>query len=170
MHYLEDLGADVEVFRNDKISLEEVEQFDKIVLSPGPGVPKNAGIVMDLIKKYAPTKSILGISLGHQAICMAIGAELYNLDEVYHGKLKKLKVNTQDSLFAGLPQEFEVGLYQSWAVKNLSDDMKVIAEDENGEILAVRHKEYNLVGLQFHPESIMTEHGKEILSNWLKNK
>ena len=169
VHYLEALGAEVEVFRNDKISLEDVGNYDKIVLSPGPGIPEEAGILMDLIKKYAPTKSILGICLGHQAIGQVFGAELYNIGQVVHGKSRKTIVTTEDVLFNGLPKEFQSGRYHSWAIKNLPEHLVVTAIDEEGIIQAFRHKEYDVRGVQFHPESIMTEHGMEILGNWLNN-
>lgn len=167
VHYLEALGAEVEVFRNDKISLEDVNQYDKIVLSPGPGIPEEAGILLELIKKYAPTKSILGICLGHQAIGQVFGAEFYNIGKVVHGKSRNTIVTVEDVLFKGLPKEFQSGRYHSWAVKNLPDALEITAMDEEGIVQAFRHKEYDVRGVQFHPESIMTEYGMEILGNWL---
>lgn len=170
VHYLQVLGVEVEVFRNDKISLEAVAQFDKIVLSPGPGLPRNSGILLELIEKYAPTKSILGICLGHQAIGQVFGAELYNLKKVVHGKPRTTKVLKDDLLFQDIPQEFQSGRYHSWAIRNLPDSLELIAEDEEGVVQAIRHKEYDVRGVQFHPESIMTEYGQEILGNWLNIK
>ncbi|HZH68775.1 MAG TPA: aminodeoxychorismate/anthranilate synthase component II [Chitinophagales bacterium] len=170
VHYLEILGAEVEVFRNDKISLDSVEQYDKIVLSPGPGLPQNSGILLDLIEQYAPTKSILGICLGQQAIGEAFGAELYNLKNVVHGKPRKTIVLKDDLLFKDIPHEFQSGRYHSWAIKNLPESIELIAEDEEGVIQAIRHKKYDVRGIQFHPESIMTEYGLELLANWLNAK
>lgn len=170
VHYLEALGAEVEVFRNDKISLEDVGKYDKIVLSPGPGIPEEAGIIMDLIKQYAPTKSILGICLGHQAIGQVFGAELYNIGQVVHGKSRKTMVTSEDILFQGLPKEFQSGRYHSWAIKNLPEVLEMTAVDEDGIVQAFRHKEYDVRGVQFHPESIMTEYGMEILGNWLNQE
>jgi len=170
VHYLEILGSEVEVFRNDKISLDSVEQYDKIVLSPGPGLPQNSGILLDLIEQYAPTKSILGICLGQQAIGEAFGAELYNLKNVVHGKPRKTIVLKDDLLFKDIPHEFQSGRYHSWAIKNLPESIELIAEDEEGVIQAIRHKKYDVRGIQFHPESIMTEYGLELLANWLNAK
>lgn len=169
VHYLEALGAEVDVYRNDKISLEEVGEYDKIVLSPGPGIPEEAGILMDLIKTYAPTKSILGICLGHQAIGQVFGAELYNIGQVVHGKIRKTIIVKDDLMFEGLPKEFQSGRYHSWAVKNLPDCLELTATDEQGIVQAFRHKEYDVRGVQFHPESVMTEYGMEMLGNWLKS-
>ena len=169
VHILRELGADVEVYRNDKISLLEIEKFDKIVLSPGPGLPEEAGIMMDLIKKYAPSKSILGICLGHQAIGQVFGAELYNIGEVVHGKAKDTIVVKEDMLFHGLPKHFKSGRYHSWAIRHLPEDLELLATDEDDVIQAIKHKKYSVRGIQFHPESILTEYGKEILKNWLDN-
>jgi len=170
-HYLRELGADVEVIRNDKIAIEDVERFDKIVLSPGPGIPEEAGILLPLIKHYAPTKTILGVCLGEQAIAEAFGATLINLTNVHHGISSDIKVLKEDTLFEGLPAVFKAGRYHSWAVSkdNLPDCLEVIAEDtEEGEIMAIRHKEYNVRGIQFHPESVLTPDGKCIIKNWLE--
>ena len=167
VHILKELGADVDVIRNDKITVREVDKYQKIVLSPGPGLPEEAGIMMDLIGQYASTKSILGICLGHQAIGQHFGAELYNIGEVIHGKAKNTIVVKEDTLFKGLPKEFISGRYHSWAIKNLPDCLELIATDENNVVQALRHKEYDVRGVQFHPESIMTQYGKEMLANWL---
>ncbi|MCO5248915.1 MAG: aminodeoxychorismate/anthranilate synthase component II [Chitinophagales bacterium] len=170
VHIFKEFGAEVDVVRNDKITLEEVGKYDKIALSPGPGLPEEAGIMMDLIARYASTKSILGICLGHQAIGQYFGAELYNIGEVIHGKAKNTIVAQEDILFKGVPKEFVSGRYHSWAVKNLPESLEMTATDENGVIQALRHKTYDIRGVQFHPESIMTEYGKNILNNWLKAK
>ena len=168
------LHEKVEVFRNDQIPLADIEQFDRIILSPGPGIPSEAGLLLPLIKEYAPSKPILGVCLGHQAIGEAFGGTLENLSTVYHGVATKIKVNSQQSisqqdLFNELPEEIEVGRYHSWIVsdKNLPGDLEVTARDENGYIMALRHKEYDVQGVQFHPESVLTPEGEKIMRNWL---
>ena len=170
LHILKELGADVEVFRNDKITLDEVDRFDKIVLSPGPGIPEEAGILLPLIRRYAPTKSILGVCLGEQAIGEAFGAKLINLTEVHHGVCSDVRVVANDLLFNGLDRTLRVGRYHSWVVskEDLPDCLEITAEDtEEGQIMGLRHKEYNVRGIQFHPESVLTPQGKEIIKNWL---
>jgi len=170
LHLVKELGfTDVEVHRNDQISLDEVEKFDKIILSPGPGIPEEAGILLDVIKRYAPTKSILGVCLGHQAIGEAFGAKLENLKEVYHGVQTPVDITKEDYLFKGLSEEISVGRYHSWIVsrENLPEDLEVIAEDKQGEIMALRHKKYDVRGIQFHPESVLTPKGRIIISNYL---
>lgn len=163
-------GAQLDVFRNDKISLEDVAQYDKIILSPGPGLPEDAGIMPELLKKYATTKSILGVCLGHQAIGEAFGGDLINLSEVLHGVASTVKVE-DDLLFKEVPDTFRIGRYHSWVVNEntLSPDLEVIARTSDNQIMAVRHKEYDVRGVQFHPESILTENGVQILKNWLEN-
>ena len=166
------LGHKVEVIRNDAIDIERVADYDVVVLSPGPGVPKDAGIMPELIKKYAGTKPILGVCLGHQAIGEAFGGELENLTEVYHGVETPVKVTTQKSvLFKDLPEEMQVGRYHSWAVKtdNLPDCFEVTSVDTNGAIMSMRHKEHEVYGIQFHPESVMTPEGKQMLRNFLEH-
>lgn len=170
LHILKELGADVEVFRNDKITLDEMDRFDKIVLSPGPGIPEEAGILLPLIRRYAPTKSILGVCLGEQAIGEAFGAKLINLTEVHHGVCSDVRVVANDPLFNGLDRTLRVGRYHSWVVskEDLPDCLEITAEDtEEGQIMGLRHKEYNVRGIQFHPESVLTPQGKEIIKNWL---
>ena len=170
LHILKEFGADVEVFRNDKITLDEVDRFDKIVLSPGPGIPEEAGILLPLIRRYAPTKSILGVCLGEQAIGEAFGAKLINLTEVHHGVCSDVRVVANDPLFNGLDRTLRVGRYHSWVVskEDLPDCLEITAEDtEEGQIMGLRHKEYNVRGIQFHPESVLTPQGKEIIKNWL---
>ena len=170
LHILKEFGADVEVFRNDKITLDEVDRFDKIVLSPGPGIPEEAGILLPLIRRYAPTKSILGVCLGEQAIGEAFGAKLINLTEVHHGVSSDVRIVANDPLFNSLGPILRVGRYHSWVVsqEDLPDCLEVTAVDlVEGQIMGLRHKEYNVRGIQFHPESVLTPQGKEIIKNWL---
>ncbi|AKP52450.1 anthranilate synthase component II [Cyclobacterium amurskyense] len=164
-------GESMDIIRNDKISLEEVDAYDKILLSPGPGVPSEAGIMPELIKKYAPTKDILGICLGNQAIGEAFGGGLINLTEVVHGVASKIKIKA-DPLFEGLPEYFTVGRYHSWVIDAtiLPEELEVISNTPDGQIMAVKHKKFDVRGLQFHPESILTEHGVQIIRNWLEGK
>jgi anthranilate synthase component 2 len=173
VHYLEEiLGERPDVFRNDKIKLEEINKYDKILLSPGPGLPKEAGILCDLIREYAPKKSILGVCLGLQAIGEVFGGELENLENVYHGVATPVKVlDKNEKIFSGLPENFEVGRYHSWVVSknNLPDCFEKTAEDDNGQIMGLTHKKYDVRGVQFHPESIMTEYGMDMLRNWVEN-
>jgi len=161
----------VDVYRNDQISLEEVNEYDKIILSPGPGVPSEAGLLLPLIKQYAPTKSILGVCLGHQAIGEAFGGTLENLSKVYHGVATPIKVvNTEAEVLKGLGYSIEVGRYHSWIVssKNFpSEELEITAVDDNGYIMAMQHKKYDVQGVQFHPESVLTPTGESILRNWL---
>lgn len=163
-------GAEMDVFRNDKISIEDVAQYDKIILSPGPGVPEDAGIMPGLLKKYASTKSILGVCLGNQAIGEAFGGSLINLSEVLHGVASIVKVE-DDLLFKDVPDTFNIGRYHSWVVdeNTLSPDLEVIARTSDQQIMALRHKQFDVRGLQFHPESILTENGVQIIKNWLEN-
>lgn len=170
VHYIEKISdARVDVFRNDKISLEAIGAYDKIVLSPGPGIPSEAGILLDVIRKYGPEKSILGVCLGEQAIGEVYGGRLLNLKNVYHGVATTMKVTCEDVLFKGLPATFKAGRYHSWVVdeKSLPDCLEIIAVDEEGRTMALRHKVYDVRGVQFHPESILTEHGEEMIKNWL---
>ena len=177
------LHEKVDVYRNDQIPLEKVKEYDKIILSPGPGIPEEAGLLLPLIKEYASSKSILGVCLGHQAVGEAFGGKLINLSEVYHGVATPVRlVNresgvgsnnsslvTHHSLFEGLPEEFEVGRYHSWIVseENFPQELKVTARDENNFIMALQHKTYDVQGVQFHPESVLTPRGELILRNWL---
>ena len=165
----------VDVFRNDEIPMEKVKEYDKIILSPGPGVPSEAGMLLPLIKEYAATKSILGVCLGHQAIGEAFGATLVNLTSVYHGVATPIKVKSEKSkvknlLFADLPDTFDVGRYHSWVVsdKNFPDALEITARDANNYIMALQHCTYDVQGVQFHPESVLTPLGEVILKNWLK--
>lgn len=171
VHYLEDIDCEVVVKRNDQLTLEEVEAFDKIVLSPGPGIPDEAGLLKEIIAEYAPTKSIFGVCLGQQAIAEVFGGSLINLDEVYHGIATKIKVVKDDVLFDGMSKEIEVGRYHSWVVDpNMPEVLEVTSVDENGQIMSLRHKDYDVCAVQFHPESVLTPQGKQILKNWLKDQ
>jgi len=162
-------GPQMDIFRNDKINLESVTEYDKILLSPGPGVPVEAGIMPELIKKYAPEKDILGICLGHQAIGEAFGGSLINLSEVVHGLASEVNVK-EDLMFKGLPDKFKIGRYHSWVIneQTLSSELEITARTPDGQIMGVRHKEYKVRGLQFHPESVLTEHGVQMMKNWLE--
>jgi anthranilate synthase component 2 len=166
---LRHLGAQVDVFLNDAVALEALASYDKILLSPGPGLPADAGIMPAVIRTFASSKPILGICLGHQAIAEAFGGQLYNLSHVLHGVATPAHRTTDDSLFQDLPVEFAVGRYHSWAVvrESLPASLRITATDAQGCILALRHAEYDVVGLQFHPESVLTPHGTQMLQNWL---
>lgn len=171
VHLVNELGLECEVWRNDKFQIENVEAFDKIILSPGPGIPSEAGLLLDVIKKYAPTKSIFGVCLGQQAIAEVFGGELYNLSRPMHGLATPIKVtDPEEKLFTGLPETFNVGRYHSWVVseKGLPEEILITAIDEkDNSIMALRHKTYDVRGVQFHPESVLTEHGKAMMHNWL---
>lgn len=172
VHYLEKYSnTEIHVSRNDEISLSEINKYQKIVLSPGPGLPKDAGILCEVIKHYSPNKTILGICLGHQAIAEVFGGELYNLPEVYHGVGHSVNIIKASAISAGIPDKFKAGRYHSWAVKkeNLPNCLEVLMEDENEVVMALKHKEFDIYGLQFHPESVLTEHGEKFIENWLKN-
>ena len=164
-------GLPVDVYRNDEISLEEIEKYDKIVLSPGPGIPEEAGLLLDIIKEFAPKKSILGVCLGHQAIGEAFGGKLHNMNRVLHGIATPVKLTeNRSNLFNGLPESFEVGRYHSWIVKNedLPNCFEVTSYDKDGLIMSMKHKEYDVEGVQFHPESVLTPLGEKIIENWLE--
>ncbi|MCW3101581.1 MAG: trpG [Bacteroidetes bacterium] len=169
VHYLEKVSdAEIEVHRNDQISLEEIGRFDKILLSPGPGIPSEAGILQDVIRKYASSKSILGICLGMQAIGEVFGGTLRNLDTVFHGVATPVKVIKDDLLFTGIPAGFKAGRYHSWVVdtNGFPDVLEVTAVDDAGQVMALKHKTMDVRGVQFHPESILTEYGTELIGNW----
>jgi anthranilate synthase component 2 len=171
VQYIEEIiGDDITVRRNDEITIAEVDDFDTIILSPGPGLPSEAGILMELISTYAPTKNILGVCLGQQAIGEVFGGMLDNLEKVYHGVSTKIRITDHNELlFKGLSSEIEVGRYHSWVVKNQNfpKTLDITAVDHNGQIMALRHKKYKVRGVQFHPESIMTPDGKQMLRNFL---
>jgi anthranilate synthase component 2 len=171
VHILRELGVDYEVHRNDKIVLGDVNRFDKIMLSPGPGIPDEAGIMKAIIKEYGPKKSILGVCLGHQGIAEVYGAELYNIKNVLHGVTSQIQIIDKTArLFQGLPHNFRITHYHSWAVKpeTITDQLKVTAVNDANLVMALSHTVYDVQGVQFHPESIMTEYGKTIIQNWLK--
>jgi anthranilate synthase component 2 len=175
VHYIARLNGNTlpDVFRNDEISLDAINDYDKIVLSPGPGVPSEAGICLDLIRRYAPTKSILGVCLGHQAIGEAFGGKLVNLDKVYHGVATPIHIiANEDPLYQGLPGTFEVGRYHSWVVSRemLPECLKITSLDEHGLIMGISHKQYDVRGVQYHPESVLTPNGLKIVENWLNSK
>jgi anthranilate synthase component 2 len=173
VHLVEKItGEKADVYRNDKIALADVNAYDKIILSPGPGIPEEAGLLLPLIKEYAATKSILGVCLGHQAIAEAFGGTLTNLSTVFHGVATPIQIIDQQSkILQGLPETIEVGRYHSWIVsdENFPDELEVTARDENGYIMGLQHKTFDVQGVQFHPESVLTPDGEKILNNWLKN-
>ncbi len=172
VNYVErDPNYEVDVFRNDEISIEEVEKYNTIILSPGPGLPKDAGILKEFIRKYGATKKILGVCLGMQAIGEVFGGRLMNLKNVFHGVATPIKIlDEEDLIFQNLPNTILVGRYHSWVVmhENLPKVLKVTALDEWGQIMSIKHSHYQIYGLQFHPESILTKHGKEMIANFLK--
>ena len=164
------LHQKVDVFRNDQIPLEAVKAYDKIILSPGPGIPEEAGLLLPLIKEYASSKSILGVCLGHQAIGEAFGAKLVNLDKVYHGVATPITVtNPNSQILKGMGDTIEVGRYHSWIVsdKNLPEELDITAVDSNGFIMGLQHKQFDVQGVQFHPESVLTPNGEKMMRNWL---
>jgi anthranilate synthase component 2 len=171
VHYIEKLtGLTPSVFRNDMIALDNIGSYDKILLSPGPGVPEDAGICIDLVKQYGPSKSILGICLGHQAICEAFGGKIFNLSNVYHGVATPVSLtDSGEPLFNNIPSTIIAGRYHSWAAidEGLPDELTVTCRDESGIIMGISHKIYDVRGLQFHPESVLTENGMDILNNWI---
>jgi anthranilate synthase component 2 len=172
VHYLEDLNCTVSVVRNDEFEIEEVEKFDKILLSPGPGLPSEAGLLKAVIQKYAASKSILGICLGQQAIGEVFGGSLKNLEKVHHGVASAVQITVNDEpLYEGLENEIEVGRYHSWVIakEDFPSDLEITATDSSGEIMSIRHKTFDVKGVQYHPESVLTPQGKRILENWLNS-
>ena len=172
VQYLERVSnATVDVFRNDRISLAEVGKYDKILLSPGPGLPSEAGILRDVIREYSASKSILGVCLGQQAIGEVFAGQLVNLDKVYHGVATEMEIVKDDILFKGLPKKFKAGRYHSWVVdeKKFSEELEITVKDENGYVMGLRHKKLDVRGVQFHPESILTEHGLQMMKNWIES-
>lgn len=168
VHLLAELGGAIDVFRNDQFELAALAHYDKILLSPGPGIPDEAGLLKRVISTYAPTKSILGVCLGHQAIGEVFGGQLINLEQVYHGIATPIHLQQKDVLFEGLPQTFEVGRYHSWVVQQpLPECLEPLAIDDHQQLMALRHKQYDVKGVQFHPESVLTPCGKALLKNWL---
>lgn len=169
VHLVNSLGYDAHVYRNDRISIEQAGAYDRIIISPGPGLPCESGILPELLRRYAPYKSILGICLGHQAIGECFGAHLENLPHVYHGVATPVKVIGQDPVFDGLDNTFTVGRYHSWVVsdEDFPSCLNVTARDGNGQIMALAHRRYDVRGVQFHPESILTPQGHILMKNWL---
>ena len=171
VHLVEKItGEKVDVYRNDQIALADVAAYDKIILSPGPGIPEEAGLLLPLIKEYAATKSILGVCLGHQAIAEAFGGTLINLSTVFHGVATPIKIlDNKSQVLDGLPDEIEVGRYHSWIVSedNFPAELEITARDENGYIMGLQHKTFDVQGVQFHPESVLTPDGERIMRNWL---
>ncbi|HYQ56894.1 MAG TPA: aminodeoxychorismate/anthranilate synthase component II [Draconibacterium sp.] len=165
-------GQPVDVFRNDQIALEEIDKYDKIVLSPGPGIPEEAGLLLEIIKAYAPKKSMLGVCLGHQAIGEAFGGKLHNMNRVLHGIATPVKqTGIKSPIFEGLPESFDVGRYHSWIVQNeqLPECFEVTSYDDDGQVMSMQHKEYDVQSVQFHPESVLTPLGEKMIENWLNS-
>ncbi len=171
VHMIRELGFgdQMEIHRNDQISMDEIGKFDKILLSPGPGIPEEAGLLLEVIKTYGATKSIFGVCLGHQAISEVYGAQLENMAEVYHGIDHPIQVIKSEGIFKGLPEKFQVCRYHSWTVRpeTIGEELEVTAVDDHGRVMAVKHKKYDVQGVQFHPESILTENGMAMIKNWL---
>lgn len=172
VHAVRELGTDPTVVRNDCIAIDEIDKFDKIIISPGPGIPSEAGILQQLLQEYADKKSILGICLGHQAIGERFGARLKNLPEVYHGIKTEIDIIRPDYIFDGLGNKLEVGRYHSWAIdpESIPAELEITALSPDGCIMAVRHRDFDIRGVQFHPESVLTPEGTKIIENWLKHR
>lgn len=170
-HLVKELGAEVSVVRNDQFCLPELKPFDKIILSPGPGIPTEAGLLMDVVDAYAPVKPILGVCLGHQAIGEYFGGKLTNLSQVFHGIASTISITAPDYIYKELPAQVQVGRYHSWVVDNegLPDCLEVTSVSEEGQIMSLRHKQYDVRGIQYHPESVLTPEGRKIIANWLKH-
>ena len=170
-HLVKELGAEVSVVRNDQFRLSELKPFDKIILSPGPGIPTEAGLLMDVIDAYASVKPILGVCLGHQAIGEYFGGKLTNLSQVFHGIASIISITAPDYIYKELPAQVQVGRYHSWVVDNegLPDCLEVTSVSEEGQIMSFRHKQYDVRGIQYHPESVLTPEGRKIIANWLKH-
>ena len=168
-HLIKSLGAEVTVVRNDQFELQDLESFNKIVLSPGPGIPSEAGLLLDVIRTYAGKKPILGVCLGHQAIGEVFGGKLVNLSDVFHGVATPCHIVADDPIFSGLERDITIGRYHSWVVSNedLPECLEVTAVSDEGQVMALRHKSLNIRGIQFHPESVLTPDGKKMIQNWL---
>ena len=169
-HLVKELGVEVTVYRNDQFELSQLEEFDKIILSPGPGIPSEAGLLLDVIRTYAGKKPMLGVCLGHQAIGEVFGGQLANLSDVFHGVATEGTQFGNDPIFAGLPKRIVMGRYHSWVVSKdgFPSCLEITAESDEGQVMALRHKEYDIHGIQFHPESVLTTEGKTMIGNWLK--
>ena len=171
VHIIRELGYEMDIFRNDSIGLDDVKKYDKILLSPGPGIPDEAGILKQVVQQYGTTKSILGVCLGHQGIAEVYGAKLFNLPVVLHGVTSRMKITQpSEKLFKGVPENFEATHYHSWAVvpESINGMLEVTAVNDAGLIMAIAHRTLDVRGVQFHPESVMTQYGKKIIDNWLK--
>jgi anthranilate synthase component 2 len=168
-HLVKELGAEVDVVRNDQFKLEDLEGYSKIILSPGPGIPSEAGLLLDVIRTYADKKPILGVCLGHQAIGEVFGAKLENLSDVFHGVATPCHIIADDPIFSGIERDITIGRYHSWVVsrENLPECLEITAESDEGQIMALRHRTLNVRGIQFHPESVLTPDGKKMLQNWM---
>jgi len=168
-HLVKELGAEVTVYRNDMFEIQQLEEFDKIILSPGPGIPEEAGLLLEVIDEYAGRKPILGVCLGHQAIGLHFGGKLVNLSDVYHGVATPIQITNRDYTFDSLPRNIVVGRYHSWVVDtdDLPDCLEITSVSNEGYIMSLRHREYDIRGIQFHPESVLTKEGKTIIKNWL---
>lgn len=172
VHYLEELDCEVIVKRNDQLQLQDIKEFDKILLSPGPGIPDEAGLLKPIIKEYASSKSILGVCLGQQAIGEVFGGKITNLDTVFHGvSTSAIQTVDDENLFKNVPKEFEIGRYHSWVVspEGFPDELEITSIDQNGQIMSLRHKRFDVRGVQFHPESVLTPEGKKMIENWVKS-
>ena len=169
-HLVKELGVEVTVYRNDQFELSQLEEFDKIILSPGPGIPSEAGLLLDVIRTYAGKKPMLGVCLGHQAIGEVFGGQLTNLSDVFHGVATEGTQFGNDPIFAGLPKRIVMGRYHSWVVSKdgFPSCLEITAESDEGQIMALRHKTFDIHGIQFHPESVLTPEGKTMIGNWLK--
>ena len=169
-HLVKELGAEVTVYRNDQFELSQLEEFSKIILSPGPGIPSEAGLLLDVIRAYAGKKPILGVCLGHQAIGEAFGGKLENLSDVFHGVATPCHIIADDPIFSGIERDITIGRYHSWVVsrEDFPECLEVTAVSDEGQIMALRHRELNIRGIQFHPESVLTPDGKKMLQNWIR--
>ena len=170
-HLVKELGAEVSVVRNDQFRIKELEPYDKIILSPGPGIPSEAGLLMDVIQTYASCKSILGVCLGHQAIGEYFGGKLTNLSQVFHGIASTISITSLHYIYNELPTQIQVGRYHSWVVdaKEIPDCLEVTSVSQEGQIMSLRHKKYDVCGIQYHPESVLTPNGNKIIANWLRH-
>ena len=170
-HLVKELGAEVTVYRNDKFELSSLQQFDKIILSPGPGIPSEAGLLLDVIREYAGKKPILGVCLGHQAIGESFGGRLTNLSDVFHGVATPCNIVTDDYIFEGMTSPIEVGRYHSWVVdaESIPSCLEATSLSDEAYIMSLRHRDYDIRGIQFHPESVLTPQGRQILSNWINH-
>ena len=170
-HLVKELGAEVTVYRNDKFELSSLQQFDKIILSPGPGIPSEAGLLLDVIREYAGKKPILGVCLGHQAIGESFGGRLTNLSDVFHGVATPCNIVADDYIFEGMTSPIEVGRYHSWVVdaESISSCLEATSLSDEGYIMSLRHRDYDIRGIQFHPESVLTPQGRQIILNWINH-